>query len=145
MLRAQWGDVDWIRKELKLPETKAGRMHYVPLSGPALAILRNLPSLKVKGNPYILPGHIRGRHLVNIDAPWRRVRKAAELEDVRLHDLRRTVGSWLAQSGNSLPLIGKVLNHSSPATTAIYARFGQDQVREALENHGRKVMSVANK
>ena len=50
--------------------------------------------------------------------------------------LRRTVGRWLVQSGNSLYLIGRVLNHSKPSTTAVYARFGQDQVRGALEQHG---------
>ena len=65
------------------------------------------------------------------------------VQDVRIHDLRRTVGSWLAQSGNSLHLIAKVLNHASVSTTAIYSRFGQDSVREALEDHGRKIMAVA--
>ncbi len=81
----------------------------------------------------------------------REVRKAADfdlppsMEDVRLHDLRRTVGSWLAQAGNSLHLIGRVLNHSNQSTTAIYARFGQDQVREALDQHGQRIMGTAKK
>ena len=143
LLAAQWDDIDWQRQELRLGETKAGRVHYVPLSAPALAILRELPRLE--GNPYILPGHIRGRPLVNINRPWTRIRKAAGVEDVRLHDLRRTVGSWLAQSGNSLHLIGRVLNHSNPNTTAIYARFGQDHVRQALEEHAARLMGVAGK
>ena len=65
------------------------------------------------------------------------------IDDVRLHDLRRTLGSWLAQSGNSLHLIGKVLNHSDIKTTAIYARFGEDSVRAALEQHGAKIMGAA--
>jgi len=85
-------------------------------------------------------GKNQGCHLVNIDKPWQRIRKAANLEDVRLHDLRRTVGSWLAQSNNSLHLIGKVLNHSNQSTTAIYARFGNDAVRDALEQHGQQIM-----
>lgn len=105
-------------------------------------MLRRLP--RIEGNPYLLPGHRHGRPLVNIDKPWRRVRKAAGIEDVRLHDLRRTVGSWLAQAGNSLHLIGKVLNHSSPNTTAVYARFGQDQVRQALEDHGKRILGAAS-
>jgi integrase len=123
--------------------TKAGRVHYVPLSAPAMTILRELPRLG--DNPYILPGHIHGRPIVNINRPWRRIRKAAGVEDVRLHDLRRTVGSWLAQSGNSLHLIGRVLNHSNQSTTAIYARFGQDHVRQALEEHAARLMGVAGK
>ena len=143
LLNAKWEDIDWVRKELRLPETKSGRVHYVPLSAPALAILHSLP--RMGDNPYMLPGEKPGQHLVNIQTIWERVRKAAGVEDVRLHDLRRTLGSWLAQSGNSLHLIGRVLNHSSQSTTAIYARFAQDNVREALESHGQKLMSIAGK
>jgi integrase len=143
LLKAKRSDIDWDRRELRLPHTKAGRVHYIPISEPALAILRELP--EEDGNPYLLPGHKTGHHLVNIEKIWRRVRKAAKVEDVRLHDLRRTLGSWLAQSGNSLHLIGRVLNHSSQATTAVYARFGQDNVRQALEIHGKKLMSIAGK
>jgi len=141
LLRARWEDLDWQRRELRLPDTKAGRVHYLPLSGPALTILEQLPRLE--GSPHILPGAVEGAPLVNISKPWGRVRKAAEVEDVRLHDLRRTVGSWLAQAGNSLHLIGRVLNHSNTSTTAIYARFGQDHAREALEQHAARLLGAA--
>lgn len=141
LLKAKWDDIDWGRQELRLPETKSGRVHYVPISEPALAILQNLPRLE--SNPYILPGGKAGHHLVNIQKCWARVRKAAGVEDVRVHDLRRTLGSWLAQAGNSLHLIGRVLNHSSQSTTAVYARFAQDNVKQALEAHGQKLMDVA--
>jgi integrase len=60
-------------------------------------------------------------------------------EDVRLHDLRRTVGSWLATAGASLPLIGKVLNHSNASTTQVYARLAEDPARAALEEHGARI------
>jgi integrase len=112
LLQARWDDVDLARCELRLGETKAGRTHYVPLSAPARVLLQQLP--REEGNPYILPGTKRGSHLVNVSKPWKKIRKAAGVEDVRLHDLRRTVGSWLAQAGNSLPLIGRVLNHTTP-------------------------------
>ncbi len=143
LLTAKWSDIDSARKELRLSDTKAGRVHYVPLSAEAMAILDSLP--RVENNPYILPGAKTGQHLVNISKPWIRVRKAAGVDDVRLHDLRRTVGSWLAQAGNSLHLIGRVLNHSNASTTAVYARFGQDHVREAMEAHGKQLMATAGK
>jgi len=60
-------------------------------------------------------------------------------EDVRLHDLRRTVGSWLATNGASLPLIGKVLNHSNASTTQVYAHLAEDATRTALEEHGSRI------
>ncbi|HYN76526.1 MAG TPA: tyrosine-type recombinase/integrase [Lamprocystis sp. (in: g-proteobacteria)] len=141
LLKAQWADVDWTRAELRLPDTKAGRVHYIPLSPAAVALLRDLP--QTEDNPFILPGKLAGAHLVNVSKPWGRVRTAAGVEDVRLHDLRRTVGSWLAQSGNSLHLIGRVLNHSNQSTTAVYARFGEDSVRAALDQHGARIMGAA--
>jgi len=138
LLTLKWTDIDFTRKELKLSDTKNGKAHYLPLSSSALEVLNQIPRLD--GNPFVIVGKNQGCHLVNIDKPWQRIRAAAGLEDVRLHDLRRTVGSWLAQSNNSLHLIGKVLNHSNQSTTAIYARFGNDAVRDALEQHGQQIM-----
>ncbi len=63
----------------------------------------------------------------------------ANLQDVTIHDLRRTVGSWLAESGESLHLIGNILNHSNPSTTAIYAHFGNDTRKRAMNAHGEKM------
>ena len=144
LLKARWEDIDLVRCELRLPETKAGRIHYVPLSPPAVALLERMP--REEGNPYLLPStKVPGHHLVNIEKPWRRVRKAAGVEDVRLHDLRRTVGSWLAQAGNSLPLIGRVLGHTNASTTQIYARLGDDPARKALEKHGQMITPIAGK
>jgi len=141
LLSLEWSSVDLDRQELRLADTKAGRVHYLPLSAPAVDILSSIP--RIVGNPYVLTGKLSGKHLVNIDKPWRRVRKAAGLEDVTLHDLRRTVGSWLAQDGSSLPLIGKVLNHSNSSTTQIYARFADDSGRKALEKHGEAILDAA--
>ena len=137
LLTLKWDDIDMDRKELKLIDTKNGKPQYLPLSIAAIDILKQLQH--IDGNPYVIVGKNTGCHLVNIDKPWQRIRKKAGLEDVRLHDLRRTVGSWLAQSGNSLHLIGKVLNHSNQSTTAVYARFGQDSARDALEQHGQMI------
>ena len=143
LLTAKWEYIDWERRELRIPQTKGGRVLYLPLSEAALTLLRNIPQLQ--GNPFVLPGAKEGKHLVNISKPWRRVRKAAGIPDVRLHDLRRTVGSWLAQAGNSLHLIGRILNHSTQSTTAVYARFAQDHVRQALQAHGKRILGVAGK
>jgi len=140
LLTLKWSDIDFIRNELKLSDTKNGKSHYLPLSVAAIDVLHN--TARIDGNPYVIVGKNEGCHLINIDKPWQRIRKAAGLDDVRLHDLRRTVGSWLAQSGNSLHLIGSVLNHSNQSTTAIYARFGKDSVREALEQHGQQLTQM---
>lgn len=140
LLQAKWKEVDFENQSLRIPLNKSGKVHYVPLSSTAIAILRQIP--KVKDNPYIFAGHKSGHHLVNITKPWKRVVTAAGIEHARVHDLRRTVGSWLAQSGKSLPLIGKVLNHTNPSTTAIYAVLAQDSTREAMEEHGSRLLAI---
>ena len=80
--------------------------------------------------------------LQNMKRAWDRIRTKAGIQDVRFHDLRRTVGSWLAGSGESLSLIGKVLNHRDVSTTAIYARLNLDPVRQALERNAIKMLEA---
>ena len=143
LLEAKRADIDWTRGTLRLSETKSGDEQYAPLSGPAVAILRAIP--EQSGNPFILPGAKRGHHLVNISKPWGRIRKAAGADDVRLHDLRRTVGSWMSQAKVDLNRIKDALRHASIATTLTYARLGADPAREAMEEHGRRIVAAAGK
>ena len=66
----------------------------------------------------------------------------AGLSNLRIHDLRRTLGSWQAKQGASLAIIGKSLNHKNPSTTAIYARLDLDPVRDSV-NSATSAMLVA--
>lgn len=143
LLGARWADVNRTRNVLTLPRTKAGRAHEIPLVPAALEILDSLP--RADGSPFVFPGRDPQKPMTEIRAAWDRVRIAAGVEDVRLHDLRRTVGSWLVQSGASLHLVGRVLNHSNQATTARYARFAQDHVREAMEANAVRILGAAGK
>ncbi len=140
LLGIKWSDINWDREELRIDKTKNGRPHYVPLSVEAMDILKKTP--KKRNNPYVFVGDIEGNHFVNVDRPWDRIQKAANLYDVRIHDLRRTVGSYLAQSGHSLPLIGKVLNQTTQRATQVYARFANRDVKQALYLHGQKMTSL---
>ena len=140
LLEARWENLDIDRRELRIPKPKQGKPHVYPLSTRAMKVLQQMP--RFSGNPYVIPGDKEGSHLVNISKSWNRVRTRAELKDIRLHDLRRSVGSWLAMSGHSLPVIGKVLGHSSPRTTQIYARLTDDAARLALESHAHQLIEV---
>lgn len=143
LLALRWADVDLQRRVIRLHDTKAGRPHEVPLALPAVALLTGLPQLL--GNPFVIASpRAAGQawHGHAVKQAWNRVRIRGGLEDVRLHDLRRTVGSWLAMSGASLPLIGKVLNHSNASTTTVYARFQDDATRAALEQHAEAIVAL---
>lgn len=144
VLSLTWDAVNLEHGELHLEDTKAGRDHTLPLPEPAVDILRELP--RFEENPHVFPGRSKGSHLSasGLRNPWERIRERANLKDVTLHDLRRTVGSWLAQSGESLHLIGAILNHSQTETTKRYARLAKQQEREALEKHAARVLEAVN-
>ena len=118
LLNAKWTDIDWEQRTLLIPKTKNGEALLAPLSRAAVTRLKSVPQLQ--GNPYIFCGHKTGQHFVNLTHAWSRVRSAADLNDLRIHDLRRTVGSWLVRDGASLHLVGTVLNHKDQKTTAGY-------------------------
>jgi integrase len=91
ILTPRWEHVSDEHGCLMLPDSKTGRKA-VYLNAPALAVLHAIPRLE--GNPYVICGDRPGRHLVNLEKPWRRIRTAAQLDDVRLHDLRHFC--WMA-------------------------------------------------
>ena len=64
---------------------------------------------------------------------WERILERAGVTDLRIHDLRRTLGSWQAKTGASLTIIGKSLSHKTHQATAIYARLDLDPVRQSVE------------
>lgn len=66
-----------------------------------------------------------------VEEPWRRIRKAAGLEDVHLHDLRHSFASVAAAGGMGLPIIGKMLGHTQASTTQRYAHLQADPVAAA--------------
>ena len=126
----KWEWVDFERQVIFLPDSKTGQKMIV-LAQPALDLLADLP--RVAGNRHCFPGQKFGAHLVDINGPWRLARKEAGLEGVRLHDLRHTHASVGAGAGLSLTIIGALLGHREPATTARYAHLAQDPVRQGAE------------
>lgn len=79
---------------------------------------------------------------MDLSRPWDTIREEAKLPDVRIHDLRHTHASVLAAAGYSLHIIGRVLGHTVPATTARYAHLADDPVREATEPAGARIAAA---
>lgn len=115
---------------IHLPDSKTGAKT-IPLNGPALEVLAN--AKRVEGNPYVVVGTKEGSCLQDLQKPWRRVRKAAGLEDVRIHDLRHTFASEAVMGGESLPMVGKILGHTQAQTTARYAHLADDPLQSVSD------------
>ncbi len=136
MLTLRWEQVDQGRQLLFLADSKTGKKT-IQLNQATLDILSALPRLD--GNPYVICGQKAGHHLVNLGKPWRAIRHEAGLDDVRLHDLRHSFGAVAAGSGLSLPIIGGLLGHSQPQTTARYAHLANNPLRTANDAIGQAI------
>ena len=126
--RLEWRYVDLEQKELRLPDSKTGAKT-VHLGEAVVALLEALP--RVTRNPYVIVGNKEKAHLTDLQHPWRRIRKAAGLSDVRIHDLRHTFASGGLLVGEGLAMIGKLLGHTQVQTTARYAHLASDPVKQA--------------
>ena len=82
---------------------------------------------------FVFPGRGVTGHLVEPKNCWARILKRAELSDLRLHDLRRSLGSWMAAGGTSLQVVARSLGHQSSSATEVYLRLQLDSVRTAVD------------
>lgn len=133
VLEMAWNELDLKDGIWRIPDTKNGTPQNVPLGVEAIRILKARLKKAGKDAQFVFPGDGETGHLVEPTKGWRRILKAAGLSNLRIHDLRRTMGSWQTKTGASLTIVGKSLNHKSPQTTAIYARLDIDPVRESME------------
>ena len=122
----RWEDVDLETGELRLRDAKTGPRQ-VALSPAAVRVLSAIP--RHADNPWVIAGRRPGTRLGNLNPSWLVVRAHADLEDVRLHDLRHSFASRALALGESLPMIGKLLGHRKVQTTARYAHLAQDSVK----------------
>ncbi len=142
IMTLRWIDVDFERALLLLPDSKTGRK-VVYLNAPALAVLADLP--RQEGNPYVICGHREGAPYIGLDKVWQRVRMAARLPGVRLHDLRHSFASVGVGAGMGLPVVGKLLGHANAVTTQRYAHLADDPVRRAVEGIGEWIAAAMAK
>jgi integrase len=130
ILSLKWAYVDLSHNCLRLPTSKTG-FKIVPLGPGAVALIKRVK--KVKENPYVFPGHKEGHHFVGLRKVFLNVLTEAEIASTRIHDLRHSFASVSVSSGEmSLPMLGAVLGHADPKTTARYAHLAPDPLKAAL-------------
>jgi integrase len=139
VLSMRWADVDltagkWIKPG---STTKQKTDHEVPLAAPVRLLLSNIRQRQTGNRPlgeYVFPGNGEAGHVVAVKKAWASICKSAEISGLRIHDLRHSFASHLASMpGSSLPLIGSLLGHSNPSTTARYSHLFDDPQKMAVE------------
>jgi len=134
VLGLTWSMVDVRHRVFRLPESKTGQK-IVPIGSPVLALIEELQARRRAGCPFVLPGQgPSGRiHGSSLTRSWARFRKTVGLDDVRLHDLRHSAASDALMSGVPLAVVGKILGHKNPNTTARDAHISDAVLGEAVE------------
>lgn len=133
----RWQDFDRTENVWTIPGEvhKNGTPVKVPLILPALEVL-NRRHAERTSEEWAFPSKRRNPkkpHMTGARPAWLAICKSANIEGVRIHDLRRTMGSWQALTGASLKVIGESLGHRNAATTQIYARLTDDAVRDSMD------------
>jgi len=93
---------------------------------------------------FVLPGLKPATYLKEIKRLWDSVRYAADLDDLRLHDLRHWFASVPAESGESLLVLRTPLGHKRAATTERYAHLSDDPVKRAANETSTKIANWLN-
>ncbi len=142
ILSLKWTDINEQAGTVALPGRKGGKREPHPVANAALAVLASLP--RVVSSPYVLPrSSDEQRHISRevMESAWGRVRWRAGIDDVRLHDLRHTVGTYGAQAGVSAFIVRDMLRHTNISTTGRYANFDADPVRNISNIIGERIMA----
>jgi len=143
ILTLRWEEVDLEGTCLRLSDSKTGKK-IVRLGGAALELLS--AASRQEGNPFVCFGEREGQHFIGLQRPWRRIQKKAGLQEVRLHDLRHSFASVGAGAGVGLPILGRLLGHTQPVTTARYAHLADDPLQHAADHISAEIASrLANR
>jgi integrase len=139
VLSMRWADIDRKGGMWVIPgtETKNRQVHSIPLTASELEILERRWQERKKNelrNEFVFPGTGSTGHLVEPKRAWKSLLKRAGIEDLHLHDLRRSMASWMANAGANVALIQSALNHKDIKTTlAVYTHTVKDAERSARE------------
>ena len=138
-LTMRWDQINFKEKIWRIPETKNGEPLTIPLNDHVITLLKERRGNPLKDSfkenlcPWVFPGEGKTGHLNDPKKAWTRLLKRSGIKDLRMHDLRRTFGSWQAALGANGYIIGKSLGHKSQQSTAIYARLNLDPVRASTD------------
>lgn len=145
LLLMEWAHIDLEFGIWHKPRTKNGRSHTMALS---LAACRLLGEIQKVGR-FVFAGDTN-HNGTKPDQPWsatavtfwwKKIRKAAGVPDVWIHDLRRTLGAWMTMRGEGLRIVQAIMNHSDIRTTAkVYTPMQIETQRAALNRHAERVM-----
>lgn len=142
VLHATWNQFDLQKGVWTKPShlTKQNKEEHLPLSIEAIEILKTMKSQS--SSPFLFPGKVEGKSIQEVKRAWDTIRKKAGFPDLRIHDFRHTHAAHLVSNGFTLNIVGKLLGHTQPSTTDIYAHLADKPLRQAAQLFGSRVKEL---
>lgn len=141
----RWENVSLDDNRWTVPDPKNRKPYIIPLTPESVKVLKDRLKMRRNNNPWVFPSYGKSGHVEDLKGRWRELLKRAKITNLRIHDLRRTQGSWQAGAGVPLQVIGKSLGHSSLAATQVYAQLNLDPVRAAMAAANAAMMAAMKK
>ena len=137
ILTLRWEYLDFENSKMHLPETKTGAKTF-HLSSTTKQLLFSLPSRE----GFVFKSVVSGKRVTIVRHIWKKICKLADIDNVRVHDLRHTYASLAIHQGFSLPIISKMLGHTDTRTTERYAHLHDDPVNQAVDKIDQQLESL---
>lgn len=135
---ARWENVDWSSQTLLVPISKTGKPRRIFLDPAAVQVLQALP--RDPESPYLFPSPITKRPPPSLHFPWTRIRKRAQLETLRLHDLRHSFASFAVNEGVEIYTLQKLLGHTHIRATQRYAHLTEQKLANAVRVVAKRIL-----
>lgn len=132
VLAMRWADIDFRGRTWTIPgeKMKNGQSLVLALSQSEIELL----TARNKESEWVFPGKGDTGHFVEPKRAWHNLLKRAEIKGLHIHDLRRSLASFMANSGADVSLIKSALNHKDIQTTLnVYVRTAKAAELEARE------------
>jgi integrase len=110
----RWADLDLDGAVWSIPTTKSGRPHTVPLSAAAVKVLKGRQAIAGEGT-FVFPASSSTGHVMRPWHTYSAILKRAEIKNLSIHDLRRSLGSWQTITGSGEKIVGRTLGHTTSA------------------------------
>ena len=131
VLDARWEDFDFEHRHWRIHTTKLGKPRFVPMSDGVVNLLGSIPRFDCE---WVFPNPKTLKPYVSIFCSWNTTRGKADLQDVRIHDLRHSYASFLVNAGRSLYEVQRLLGHTQIKTTQRYAHLSHDTLLDATNS-----------
>ncbi|MBN1281640.1 MAG: site-specific integrase [Alphaproteobacteria bacterium] len=132
MATIKWSDVDFDRRVIYIADTKNNDPQTIVLADQPFALLCKMKAGAT--SDWVFPSPVKSEtHIVDMRTSWRNFLQRAGIEDFRMHDLRRTYGSWLTRRATNETIIQQALGDKSKAAAAVYMQVEVDPVRASIQ------------